>query len=246
MADVDFDDLAAGYKHRPPSQTALGRALREARAAGLGPGRLGVDVGGGRGYHAAEFAGTGAAAVVVDLSPAMAAAAAARAGVGAIVGDGRRLPLAGRTADLVYFHLSLQYGGWSLMLDEAERVARGGGLVVAWTLACEHFAESFLAGWFPSVAAIDEARFPDPDLVAAHLSDGGLIEVDVSEEVETVTRRAGEWRRAVEGRFVSTLQMLDPDELRAGLTAFSAVHPDDDEPLRYRLVWRRVMGRIPR
>ena len=206
---------------------------------------MGIDVGGGRGYHAVEFAGTGAAAVVVDVSPAMAAAAAVHAGVAAIVGDGRRLPLAGGTADLVYFHLSLQYGGWPVMLDEAVRVVRRGGLVVAWTLAAGHFAESFLAGWFPSVAAIDEARFPNPDLLAGHLGDGGLIEVEVDGEVERVTRRVGEWRRAVEGRFVSTLQMLDADELRAGLAAFSAAHPDDDERLNYRLEWRRVMGRMP-
>ena len=182
--------------------------------------------------------------MVVDVSPAMAAAAAAQAGVAAIVGDGRHLPLAGRRADLVYFHLSLQYGGWPHMLDEAMRVARRGGLVVVWTLAGEHFGESFLAAWFPSVASIDEARFPSPAAVAGHLSDGGLINVGLTGEVETVTRRVGDWRRAVEGKFVSTLQMLDPNELRAGLTAFSAAHPDDDELLNYRLAWRRVMGRV--
>ncbi len=246
MAEIDFEDLAAGYEHRPPSPSALCRARGEARAANLGPGRLGVDVGGGRGHHAAEFAATGAAAVVIDLSPAMAAAAAAHAGVEAIVGDGRRLPLAAGIADLVYFHLSLQYGGWPRMLDEASRVTRDGGLVVVWTLAREHFAESFLAGWFPSVVAIDETRFPDPAQVAAHLHDGGLIEVEVGGEVETVTRRAGEWRLAVEGRFVSTLQMLDAEEVRSGLAAFAAAHPDDDESLCYRLVWRRVKGRVAR
>ncbi len=246
MAEVDFDDLAAGYTHRPPSLAARHRARREAEAASLGPGRLAVDVGGGHGYHAAEFAATGAAAIVVDVSPAMAASARELAGVGAIVGDGRSLPLADEIADLVFFHLSLQYGGWPLMLDEAARVTRDGGLVVVWTLARRHFAESFLAGWFPSVATIDEARFPGPVLVAAHLRAAGLVEVDETEHVETVTRRVGEWKCAVEGRFVSTLQMIDPDELSAGIAAFSAAHPNDDELLHYRLRWRRVVGRLAR
>jgi SAM-dependent methyltransferase len=244
MAEIDFDHLAAGYQHRPPSGAALLRARRAAEAANLGPGRLAVDVGGGPGHHAAEFAATGAAAIVVDLSSAMAAAARAHAGVRAVVGDGRRLPLLDGVADLVYLHLSLQYGDWRMMLDEAVRVTRAAGLIVVWSLARTHFAESFLARWFPSVAGIDEARFPDPAAVVARLAHSGLVGVEASGETETVTRRAGEWRRAVEGRFVSTLQMLDAEELRAGLAAFSAAHPDDEELLRYRLEWRRVMGRV--
>ena len=45
--------------------------------------------------------------------------------------------------------------------------------------------------------------------------------------------------------FISTLQLLDPAEVEAGLAGFHAEHPDPDEVLHYRLWYRGVMGRKP-
>ncbi len=226
------------------SEAARRRAAQTAERAALGPGAVALDVGGGRGDHAAVFAVAGARAVVVDRSPAMARAAAER-GVAAVVGDGRSLPFGDGTAELVYFHVSLHYGGWEAMLGEAARVAKAGGLVVAWTFASDHFRRSMLARWFPSIAPLDEARFPHPDLLVARMWALGLAEVTQAPETETVSRRAADWEAAVRAGFVSTLQLLEPAELEAGLARFRQEHPDPDEVVHYRLWYRGVMGRKP-
>ena len=226
------------------SQAALGRAARTGEWAGLSAGSVAVDVGGGRGDHAAAFAATGARAVVVDRSPAM-ARAALDGGVAAVVGDGRRLPLGDGVAALVYFHVCLHYGGWEEMLGEAARVAKPGGLVAAWTFAADHFRHSLLARWFPSIVPLDEARFPHPDLIVARMWALGLGEVRQVAETETVSRAVGDWETAVRAGFVSTLQLLPPGELESGLAHFREEHPDPDEILHYRLWYRGVMGRRP-
>ncbi|HSQ37331.1 MAG TPA: class I SAM-dependent methyltransferase [Acidimicrobiia bacterium] len=245
MVEIDLDRLAAGYAHRRTSEGARRRATATAEAAGLGPGSVALDVGGGRGDHAEVLAAAGARAVVVDRSPAMARAARER-GLPAVVADGRCLPLREETADLVYFHLSLHYGGWEMMLAEAARVLRPGGMVAAWTFCREHFRHSLLARWFPSIAPIDEARFPDPDLIWARMWALRLEEVRQVAETEVVSRRAGDWEAAVRAGFISTLQLLDPAEIEAGLAGFHEEHPDPDEVLHYRLWYRGVMGRKPR
>ena len=244
MGEIDLERLAAGYAYRRTSDGAKRRAAAAGASAGLQRGSVAIDVGGGRGDHAEVLAATGALAVVVDRSPAMAGAARER-GLPAVVGDGRCLPLAGAIAGLVYFRLSLHYGGWELMLGEAARVVRPGGMVVAWTFAREHFRHSLLARWFPSLVPIDEARFPDPDLLAARMWALGLEEVTQVAETETVSRRAGEWTAAVRAGFISTLQLLDPAEVEAGLARFQDEHPDPNEVLHYRLWHRGVMGRRP-
>ncbi|MFH1330555.1 MAG: class I SAM-dependent methyltransferase [Actinomycetota bacterium] len=244
-AEIDLDRLAAGYAHRRVGDAARRRAARTGERAGLKPGSVAVDVGGGRGEHAAVFAQVGARALVVDRSPAMARAAIER-GVAAVVGDGRHLPLQPGTADLVYFHVCLHYGGWEEMLAEAARVVRPGGLVAAWTFARDHFRHSLLGRWFPSIVRIDEARFPHPDLLVARMWNLGLEEVAQVAETETVSRNAADWEAAVRAGFVSTLQLLDSAELEAGLARFHQEHPDPGEVLHYRLWYRGVSGRRPR
>jgi SAM-dependent methyltransferase len=244
MAEIDLERLAAGYTHRRTTDAARRRAAAAAEEAGLGPGSIALDIGGGRGDHAAVLAGTGARAVVVDRSPAMARAARDQ-GLPAVVADGCRLPVADAAADLAYFHLSLHYGGWETWLGEAARVVRPGGLVVAWTFAGEHFRHSLLGCWFPSIVPLDEARFPDPDLVRGRMSGLGLEQVTQVAETETISRRAGDWETAVRAGFVSTLQMLDQAEFEAGLVRFQVEHPDPDEVLHYRLWYRGVRGRKP-
>jgi hypothetical protein len=61
-------------------------------------------------------------------------------------------------------------------------------------------------------------------------------------EVEVRKRPAGEWVAAVESGFVSTLQLIPPEELRAGLDRFVATHPDRSRIVRYRLLfdWLRT------
>lgn len=240
---VDLERLAGAYGHRREGDAAV-RAAVAADAAALSGGDLAVDVGGGEGRHAAVFASRGARTLVVDRSRDMARAAAGN-GIPAVVGDGAALPVAAGVARLVYFHLSLHHGDPERWLSEAARVVRPGGVVWVWTLAPEHLRASFLARWFPRVGEIDAARFPEPgDLVAA-LTRLGLAAAPGPSSVETVTRSAGSWVAAVEAGFVSTLHLLDADEMSAGLAAFADAHPDPAEEIDYELRFRAVQATRP-
>ena len=241
--EVDLGRLAGAYGHRV-EEAAADRAAMAAAAARLRPGTLAVDVGGGTGGHAAVFARRGGAVLVVDRSPDM-AHAARQAGIPVVVGDGADLPLGAATTDLVYFHLSIHHGPSERWIAEAARVVRPAGLVWVWTLAPEHHRSSFLARWFPSVAAIDERRFPDPEALAGAMVRSGLSRVEQSEQVERVTRTAGSWVAAVRAGFVSTLHLIGDDEIAAGLDAFAAVHPDPGEAVDYEIAFRRVSAMRP-
>ncbi|MCB2222981.1 MAG: class I SAM-dependent methyltransferase [Actinobacteria bacterium] len=240
---VDLDALAAGYRHRRASAVALGRAVMAADDAGLGPGSVALDVGGGRGDHAAVFAARGALSVVVDPGPAMTAAAASQPGVAAVRGASAALPIRDGAAGLVYFHLSLHYGDWRAALAEGARVCAPGGSLWAWTLDPARFADSFLTRWFPSVPEIDEPRFPPVDGIAGALGAAGWEDVVTMEAPERVVRTAGEWRAGVEAGFVSTLQLLPPGEVAAGLERFDRAHPDPAREVRYDMAYVAVRAR---
>ncbi len=232
MPDVDLETLAAGYAHRPTTPAARERARAAWERAGGGIGEWGIDVGGGRGDHAAVWRGLGARAVVVD--PAQGMVDRARRHGAAIAGHAERLPLRGGSAALVYFHLSIHHCDWRAALAEAARVLRPGGHVEIWTWILGPGGESYMGSWFPTVVQIDSRRFPDLGEVARALPDVGLALVERGTEIEHVERTAGEWVAAVEHRFVSTLQLVPPAELEAGLAAFRAAHPDPEQEVRYR------------
>lgn len=243
-AGIDLELLAAGYDHRAAKEADRERARIAAGHARLGRGDLAVDVGGGRGAHAAVFATTGATAVVVDRSPAMAGHSAA-AGVLAVVADGERLPLRDGIAGLVYFHLAIHHGDPGRMLAEAARVARPGGLVWVWTLDHPHHRASFLARWFPSVGPIDEGRFPHPEELERLMGELGLVAGPDLVTTERVVRTAASWEAAVRSGFVSTLQLIPAAELESGLVAFHHAHPDPSEEISYALTYRSVAGIMP-
>ena len=238
---VDLEGLAAGYEHRPPSAAALRRAKRAADSARLQPGDVAIDVGGGRGAHAAVWAARRARAVVIDPSQGMTRAALAAAGVIPIRGLAQSLPVRDGVAQLTYFHLSIHYGEWIAAITEMQRVLRPGGECWIWTMGEEHHRSSFLARWFPSVGDIDAARFPAPQEIVEHIA-ADWAHAEHGTEVEPRVMTAGRWRAAAEARFVSTLQLLSDDEFAAGLAAFDAAYPDPDERVEYRLTFDWIRG----
>lgn len=241
---VDLDALAASYRHRPASPSTLAHARRALRDARLDAADWAVDVGGGLGEHAAEWAAEGIQSIVVDPTPAMVRQADARRGVWGIRALAERLPLAPASSGLVYFHLSIHYGDWRAALREAGRVLRSAGEICIWTLGPLHHATSIQARYFPSVRTIDEGRFPDPAAIEDRLLGLGL-DVVHEVEVEPKARRSGDWVAAVEDRFISTLQLIAADELADGIRRFRDDYPDPDEIVEYQLTWDHLRGRKP-
>ncbi|GMQ84509.1 MAG: hypothetical protein BMS9Abin07_0073 [Acidimicrobiia bacterium] len=231
MAEVDLDRLAAGYRHRPPSDASLERA----RAAGndLHSGSAILDVGGGPGHHAAVWRELGHRPVVLDPAEEMTRPAVER-GITVVRGVSQALPFRDNSFDLVWFHLSLHYGDWAPAVDEAVRATKPGGRIEIWTLAPDHHATSMLARWFPSVAAVDAARFPESPAVQSHLRKA-TGEVSRTTVIEHMAPTAGEWVAAVEAGYISTLQLLDESELGTGIAAFRSAHPDPAAEVGYEL-----------
>lgn len=239
---VDLEDLAAGYEHRPTSASGVARARRAALSAELGPGRVAIDIGGGRGGHAAAWVDMGAVALVVDPSAAMAREAAGKLGLVAIRATAQHLPIKSGIVSLAYFHLSIHYGDWRRAVDEALRVLHPGGECWIWTMGEDHHRASFLTRWFPSVGDIDAARFPPPEDVVAYLDQRGAA-VTTGREVEHREMAAGSWRNAAKARFVSTLQLISEDEFRSGLIAFADTYPDPSEIVDYVLTFDWIRAR---
>ena len=114
-----------------------------------------------------------------------------------------------------------------------------------WTFRPEHHRNSFIARWFPSIVAIDEARFPAPEAIGSRLADLGCTGVETGDNPERVERTVADWKAAVEGGFISTLQMLPPGEIERGLRRFGEAHPDSGEMLSYDLLFCSVSAVRP-
>ena len=233
--EFDFDALADGYRHRPPSRGALERA-RSAAAIALDP--L-VDIGGGPGHHAAVWASRGRRSIVVDRSAKMVASAGSVPHVSVVRGDAQALPLRSDSVGLAYFHLSIHYGSWRQMLDEAVRVVRPSGAIIVWTLDPDSIGGSSLGRWFPSIESIDRRRFPDPTCIAEHLGQHDRT-VGMASELDHIERSAREWIDAVRAGFVSSLQAVPEEEIEDGLAAFRRAYPNDDDVYSYGIGFVRI------
>ncbi len=234
MAEIDLAALSAAYRLRPIGRGGLARA----RVSAEGIEGVILDIGGGPGDHAKELRSVRRYPIVVDIEPAMCVRAAAR-GLTTVRASSEALPFTDRSVAMAFFHLSIHYGSWRAAIDEALRVVRPEGRIEIWTFDRAGLGVSSLARWFPSVPRIDAERFPDPMIVAAHLRSGGATVV-VQSWPDPVEWIAGEWEQAVRARYVSTLQLLDDEEIERGLAAFRSVHPDPSAPYRYSLRFLRI------
>lgn len=238
MAEIDLADLSAGYRHRPIGQGGVRRALTSV----TGISGLVLDVGGGGGEHSVAMRSIDRTPVVIDIEAAM-CLAARRRGVAAIRASFDRLPIVDDAAALAFFHLSIHYGDWHAAIDEAVRVVRPGGRIDVWTFSADGIESSSLAKWFPSVVAIDRARFPDPNAIGDRLASRASV-VSIESRPDRVERRVGDWEAAVRSRFVSTIQLLPPDEVEAGLAEFRTRYRDPDDTYSYELAYLRITATV--
>jgi ubiquinone/menaquinone biosynthesis C-methylase UbiE len=198
-----------------------------------------LDIGGGTGAHAAQWAGDAVMPIVVDPSASMCRQAALQRGVGVVTATSQHLPFRDAITDLVYFHLSIHYGSYVRAIDEALRVSKPGSMIEIWTFSPESMATSALARWFPRIGELDAERFPPIEAIVARL-DQSDADVSVTECPETVERTAGSWETAVRHRFVSTIQLLSTAEIDDGLRRFGAEFNGPHDIYRYTIQFVRI------
>ena len=132
-------------------------------------------------------------------------------------GNAERLPFKSGWFDLVFLRLVVHLVDRAKVLPELRRVLAPGGRVVIATFDPKRFGSFWLNPFLPSLEGIDRARFPEPGVLARELEAAGfrdVVEVP-HEERSTMTREQALER--IRGRYISTLHLLDEDELAAGL-----------------------------
>ena len=243
-----FDALAPDYDRLRPAGEGWQELAERALAALEGTRRL-LDVGCGTGRFAVLASERlGARVWGVDASDEMLREARRRPGaerVGWRRADAARLPFKPGWFDAVHSHLVLHLvPDRPAVISELARVVAPGGRAVVGTFAPEHFQEFFLNPYFPSIPAIDLARFPGPERLCAELSAAGFERAAVTRFDQPVSVTAADVLERVRDRYISTLRLIADDEYAAGLARLeadvAAGRGGFDSTLRWALVtaWR--------
>jgi ubiquinone/menaquinone biosynthesis C-methylase UbiE len=235
-----FDRIAATYDELRPVDAnwweLFELLVREADLAG----RRVLDVGCGTGRLAAALSERGSRVWGVEPSREMAAQARAR-GVHVKVASAERLPFKEGWFERAVLWLVVHLVDRPATFSELARVLAPGGRVAIATFDPEHFAKYYLNRLFPSLEPIDRARFPEPEPLAAELEAAGLTPrlIRLSQRGELAH---DEVLRRIRGRFISTLALLDEDELARGLARAESELP---ERVGYQLEWTVAVAAPP-
>jgi SAM-dependent methyltransferase len=102
------------------------------------------------------------------------------------------------------------------VFGELRRVLADDGRVAIGTFDHAQFDGYYLSPYFPSLADIDRARFPTREELEEELRAAGFEPRTIPLHQRAV--RSRDWvLERIRGRFISTLLLLDDDELAAGL-----------------------------
>jgi SAM-dependent methyltransferase len=220
-----FDERAAEYDRLRPSGASWWERFDTVVRAGELRGQRVLDVGCGTGAVASALAERAAAKVWgIEPSAEMLTMARARvpAGVGLKQGSAEALPFRDEWFDRVLFSLSIHLVDRPAALAESARVLVPGGRIVIATFAHVHFDRYWAARFFPSLPAIDKARFPTEDALRAELRVAGFdaVAVEPLASTETIDRATALDR--LRGRHISTFALLDPTEIEHGIARAEA------------------------
>lgn len=218
--EPDFGARAARYDELRPAGDASDARFEALVRLGDLRGRRVLDVGCGTGALAAALAERAHGKVWgVDPSEEMLAVARGRVprGVGLKLGRAEELPFRDGWFERIVFSLVVHLVDRSPAFAEAARVLVPAGRVAIATFSPEHFDVYWAGRFFPSLAAIDRARFPTDGQLEAELHAAGFGDV-LQEQVssrELIDRETALVR--LRGRHISTFDLLDPEEVRSGV-----------------------------
>ena len=237
----DFGRIAARYDELRPVDE-LWQELFETlvREGGLVARRV-LEVGCGTGALAAALAERGARVWGLDAEPEMLAVARQRApaGVGLKEGRAEALPFKDGWFDRVVMRLSLHLFDRPAAIAEARRVLGPDGRLAIATFDPEHFDGFWLNTIYPRIAEIDGARFPTLAQIEADAAAAGFATVRATRLSQRRPLARAAALERIRGRYISTLQLLDPQEYAEGLARAERELPDE---LEVRLEWLIVVA----
>ena len=196
-------------------------------------GRRVLDIGCGTGRVAAALAERGSRVWGVEPSAEMAALARDRIST-VKVAPAEKLPFKNGWFERAVMVLVIHLLDRPQAFAEAHRVLGPDGRLVVATFDPAHFERYWLNRFFPSLEAIDRARFPEPPALREELETAGFSPVRLTALSQRAEIGREEALERVRGRFISPLQLLDEKELEAGLERMGAELPDRNE---YGLEW---------
>lgn len=226
-ARVDYDAPGGAGEHfdalRPFSR--VNAAVLETVIDATGPlaQRRVLDVGCGTGRFSEEMAQRGASVTGFDASATMLAAALSRAQsaparVHYVRGDAN-VALPPGPYDAVTAFYCVHYFELHAWCRKVYGVLAPGGVLAIATFPHSHFAETHYARFFPSLAAIDMARFPSIPALKRALAEAGFENVETRESIVATEDEPAALIDRVERKYLSSFYLMSDEEFRSGIEA---------------------------
>ncbi len=196
-------------------------------------GRRVLDIGCGTGRASEALVERGSRVWGVEPEPEMAALARERVST-VKVAPAERLPFKDGWFERALMWLVVHLVDRPRAFSEAARVLRPDGRLAIGTFHPLHFERYWLKEFFPSLEAIDKARFPSPAELDAELTAAGFERVEQHRLTQRASVGLATAIERVRGRFISPLQLLDAGEIEAGIARMEAELPEQNA---YALEW---------
>jgi SAM-dependent methyltransferase len=203
-----------------------------------------LDAGCGTGRLAAALAEPGIARVWgVDASPEMLAVARAKTPrAGFKEGRLEALPFKDAWFDAAVAWLVVHLVNRPAAFAEMGRVLRPGGRLAVVSFDPAHFADFWLNRYFPSLEAIDRARFPDGETLSGELLGAGFTAPRVLHLSQRASLDREAALRRLRGRHLSTFDLLEEPELVRGVERAERELP---AVVEYRIEWAIAIASAP-
>jgi ubiquinone/menaquinone biosynthesis C-methylase UbiE len=191
-----------------------------------------LDIGCGTGRFLAQLAEI-AKAWGVDPSPEMLEVARSRVGgAGLKLGSAEELPFKDGWFERATMWLVAHLVDRPRAFAEAARVLEPGGRFAIATFDPSYFEEFWLNELFPSMEAVDRARFPTADDLTTELA--SFAEVRLTRLSQTGTLAREDALERIRGKHISTFDLISQEEYEAGLARAERELPGRVD---YRIEW---------